>query len=546
MDLLNLGNRSRKTGLKPRKNLRKDQYDMEDVDDFFTDEEDDKNPYGRRSLMQVTPKDNFDNVARKINFTDAEAESFNLSPIPMSSKWGVKKKNKKSPLRSPLPERRTGLSRDFIESKGINRASKDGLKETRELIRSNGRNSADSSDAGGSKDTSAIGGSNALNASKSMVSEARRESRVNLQPVLFVEENSGFDNPENDLDMAENNDAFDESFNTSNHDSFSPVSLSPLDKSHSPADVPATSRQSTSSLTKSMALGNTSRKKTNRKNYRSISDSDLLSPPPTTKKSRPQAIPIQEQRVRASPLPSPPPDGLRRSRRTKIAPLAFWRNERIVYTRALEDDDADTTLANDIRNIPLQEIKEVVHIPEAERYVPPSSKKRRAKTAPSKPKKEELNQESEIEISGSEWLDMKVLAVEVSENNRKIKRQVAIAPDGVDFEELKDPNFPDDRLRIARLFTNNKDFTATAMLELPFGGIKHVKSSEECVYSFYVLAGLIEVTLNRSKFVVTKGCSFEVPDHNTYGLKNLGQGDAKLFFVQCRAPVELDDLDDEL
>lgn len=548
MDLLNLGNQSRKTGIKPRKNLRKDKYDMEDVDDFFTDDEDDRSSHRRRTVTQVTPQDNFDNVARKINFTDAEAELFNLSPISMSSKWGVKKKNKKSPLRSPLPERGVGRARERSESREVNRTSRTGIRELKETSISNRRDSRESSDTGGSREPRALKESRILRDSgESMALRGSNDSSRDLDSELFVQGNSESSIPEIYMDMEEPNDEFDDSFNASNHDSFSPVSLSPLGKTQSSPDVPTTSRKSTSSLTKNMALGNTSSKKMNKKNYRSINDSsELLSPPPTTKKPRTKIIPVREQILRASPLPSPPPDGLRRSRRTKIAPLAFWRNERIVYTRALEENDADTTLANDIRKIPLQEIKEVVHIPEADRYVAPSTKKRKGKLIAPKAKKEVYDYESDPEINGSEWFNKKILSVEVSENNTKIKRQVAIAPGGVEFEELKDPNFPNDKLRIARLFTYNKDFTATAILELPFEGIKHVKSSEECVYTFHVVTGLIEVTLNKSKFVVTRGCSFEIPDHNTYGLKNLGQDVAKLFFVQCRAPVEFDDFDDEL
>ena len=128
MDLLNLGSQSRKTGLKQRANLRKDKYNMEDVDEFFAEEEEeedkdsdyterrpqksDKSIYASGlaaskgsefSAESSTPRHNFNNVARKINFTDVEAEPFNLSPISIQSKH-TKSRNKKSPLRSPLQE----------------------------------------------------------------------------------------------------------------------------------------------------------------------------------------------------------------------------------------------------------------------------------------------------------------------------------------------------------------------------------------------------------------------------------------------------------
>ena len=41
MYLSNLGGQSRKTGIRPKTNLKTDKYGMEDVDDFFEDDDDD-------------------------------------------------------------------------------------------------------------------------------------------------------------------------------------------------------------------------------------------------------------------------------------------------------------------------------------------------------------------------------------------------------------------------------------------------------------------------------------------------------------------------
>ena len=131
MDLLSLGARSRKTGLTPKENLKRDKYDMEDVDAFFEDDDKgvDAGSVKRNSInsqmlhrsissgssvLSETPKqrDSLNNVARKIDFTEAEAERFRLSVVSMSDRSG-KKPNKLVPLRSPLHEATKGRSTGF-------------------------------------------------------------------------------------------------------------------------------------------------------------------------------------------------------------------------------------------------------------------------------------------------------------------------------------------------------------------------------------------------------------------------------------------------
>ena len=146
--------------------------------------------------------------------------------------------------------------------------------------------------------------------------------------------------------------------------------------------------------------------------------------------------------IKESPLPSPPPDnpnGLRRSKRTRIKPLAFWRNERIIYSKDLDyDDEQDTTLARDIHNIPLQLIKEVVHIPDNESVDNSGSPNTRTGAAGST--KTRLNRkrtykqttttdydyESDPEISGSEWFKEDNLLLEVNDNGESKLRKLPI------------------------------------------------------------------------------------------------------------------------
>lgn len=241
-------------------------------------------------------------------------------------------------------------------------------------------------------------------------------------------------------------------------------------------------------------------------------------------------------RIIESPLPSPPPEGLRRSKRTKIAPLAFWRNERIIYSRANESRglDPDSTLVSDIRKVPLQEIKEVVHIPEPLRVKLGKKRGRPSKAT----EKKRLQQESSAipKIQGSEWLLESLLEsrVFINENDME-ERVVAWAPNGGDYVRPPANNedgVDADNFEVAPLFEIDHDRMAAGVIRIPRDGHKSLRTAGQSLFIFHISTGIVEVTLNSESFIVTTGCSFEVPKLNIYSLKNIGNEVAKLFFVQ--------------
>lgn len=245
-----------------------------------------------------------------------------------------------------------------------------------------------------------------------------------------------------------------------------------------------------------------------------------------------------------SPLPSPPPEGLRRSKRKKIAPLAFWRNEKIVYSRAEEfATEPPSTVVRELLKAPLQEIKEVVHVPEIRKEKQPARRGRPKGTTNAKGRKlkEEVGSydyASDPEIEGSEWFSNKFLQNFVFESeDSKVERIVAWSPEGGEFlSPASDPNSQlEENYRFASLFDADSDIIAAGLLDFPFEGFKMLTNTQNKLFIFHVAKGLIEVTLNSDKFVVTRGCSFEVLKHNMYSLKNIGQSTARLFFVLCNS-----------
>ncbi|CAK9439942.1 uncharacterized protein LODBEIA_P40420 [Lodderomyces beijingensis] len=263
-------------------------------------------------------------------------------------------------------------------------------------------------------------------------------------------------------------------------------------------------------------------------------------------------------------LPSPPPDGIRRSRRTRIKPLAYWRNERIVYSKPsqVEDDIADTTLGRDILDLPLRSIKEVVHVPDsialARNYKPRTKNRGRKRqntiAVPLSPRPSE--DELENDITGAEWIKQdSELKLTVIENGEPVEQIVAYNQDGIEFptDNAVDDDVGGDedqlqgqgqargtRFSISILFNEDNDFCSVAMLEIPAGEVKAPVTMTTCNYVFTVNRGVIQVSLNNQLFIATKGCVFRIPNGNEYGFRNVGNGAAVLFFIQVRIPEEIE------
>lgn len=242
-----------------------------------------------------------------------------------------------------------------------------------------------------------------------------------------------------------------------------------------------------------------------------------------------QDDPVMEGAGIRSLLPSPPPESrnLRRSKRTKVKPLDFWRNERIVYTRADEDFlfEKENTLINDLKKVPLQEITEIIHVKDTN----PRPKKRKALRKPPKKtasKDEELN---------PLWFADGVKEVEVFLGDESVtKQEVAWTANGVTFKDTTSDDDTSERFLAAPLFRSSSGSISTGLIDLPINGFKSLRSSNDMTCVFHVTEGRIEVELNQDRFVVLPGCSFVVPTSNIYSLRNVGQTGARLFFVQCK------------
>lgn len=523
MNLLQLGAKSRKTGLEARTNVTKDKYDMEDVDEFFED----------TTLPEIKFLEYHGKIRGDHSILDKEKTSLvvnskslrkTLGTGRMRRKHGSSNENNTNKLDSSMDAQNKLTSPQSPQTNEINLESHqfNDFEDYPDLADEDSRHTIHSEDP---------------------------SSKLSEQEI---DEHEG--HPD---------DLRDDLVNRNEFTPTPPLSLIKKKQVHNNSPTsPLPSRTSVARpgpFTKAMALGQTKQSKAHRQGSPPREDSaeslenalgaissdneDTLESdfsnnhfsPPSSNKS------TQIDYTQPSPLPSPPPDGLRRSKRTKIAPLAFWRNERIVYSRAMQTSSADpeSTLVSDIRKVPLQEIAEVVHIPEPPKVVSKSrrAKKLRFKMTASKKmlndKQNPYDYESDPEIEGSEWFKEKSLETEVHVGDENWEKCViAWAPDGGEFREAEiGGEAESENYRLAPLFGSNSTSMSAGMIDLPQDGFKSSRNASSSLYIFHVVRGLIEVNLNTDKFVVTRGCSFRIPQNNIYGLTNMGQGTARLLFV---------------
>lgn len=503
MDLLKLGAQSRKTGWKPRANLTKDRHNMEDLDEFFEDStfneaKGAKTPKSKSKVAAFAGDDFFDLLIKQ---------------APRKT-LGVRRARPDSSRSDDAPKQDKIVSEPPITT--IPTSSSETLENGTDL-----------------QDYPTFADMNDMDMDEQPPLDDNMESNMTLSPIPL------------------------ESLRKS--PSKAAPNPSPVSQQSSPSKK-IRPNKALSSLTKNMALARSQRKPTKADDMGSDSsdesendsilpssgDDDTFDADYLESQRRSQdafeLTELRESVIRPSPFPSPPPEGgehLRRSRRTKIAPLAYWRNERIVYSRTSDSNggDPDSTLIRDIRKIPLQEIKEVVHIPEAQKTkVTKRGRKPKAvgKTKKTKTKSDAYDYESDPELVGSEWYKNKSLETDVYVSGESTElRVVAWAPDGGAFTP-PEPSGEKENFTIAPLFDADSNVFAAGLLDFPVDGHKTSRSTADSLFMFHVAKGLIEVTLNTDRFVVTRGCSFEILRYNVYSLKNIGNDSARLFFVQCK------------
>ncbi|BFZ61111.1 mitotic fidelity of chromosome transmission-related protein [Saitoella coloradoensis] len=214
---------------------------------------------------------------------------------------------------------------------------------------------------------------------------------------------------------------------------------------------------------------------------------------------------------------------VRRSRRARVAPLAFWKNEKIVY--GASDRRKSSGLV-------LPEMKEIIRVEET---TPAKAKKRAANGTTARGRKRSVksgdssDEESDEDIEEEDGLmEAQVLGWQADGEDETVVKVIACPS-----TQIKPKAVANTSMRYQKIFAVN-DFVATGVVDLPPGAEKLPRSSKQNVMIFAVFEGALEVRIHDTTFKVKKGGQFIVPRGNNYSFKNISAAKtARLFFTHA-------------
>ncbi|CAO2648498.1 Nn.00g077650.m01.CDS01 [Neocucurbitaria sp. VM-36] len=200
-----------------------------------------------------------------------------------------------------------------------------------------------------------------------------------------------------------------------------------------------------------------------------------------------------------------------RTGRHRVAPIDFWKNDRISY-------DVDGSMTSIVKN---QE---------------PEEPARKQKSSSTKGKKRTLTAiEEDVELDP--WEEDEGLLVgnyrdfdpvtDVTSNDI-IEDTIAWAEKGIQPVDVPDGSFKYTKLASVGSFFN------WGLIELRADQMKRTKNSRKMHMVFNVQSGTVEVKVHENEFTAHRGGIWQVPRGNTYSIRNVGSGTARVFFAQAR------------
>ncbi|KAJ1968369.1 mitotic fidelity of chromosome transmission- protein, partial [Dimargaris xerosporica] len=261
--------------------------------------------------------------------------------------------------------------------------------------------------------------------------------------------------------------------------------------------------------------------------------------------------------------------GIRRSRRMKLKPLAYWKNERVVYTLKHEGQQA------------VPAVREVIRDEMAESPVEP---------APSRPKKSAASRRTASMASSSQAesssagakrqgrkrkpsaqpeavmaeVDLSHLDEDQGDGASFTEEPVA-SPDSDEADTLADSKTPEPIVgevldyeteepihkviglsaKMVKLkpvlsagcyfqkCLQEAEWFSSGVLVINPGREKLMRQTTDAAMIFYIVSGRCSVTVAGTTFTMSRGDQFLVPRGNEYRVVNTSRHDAKLFFTRA-------------
>ncbi|SCV00255.1 LAMI_0G03884g1_1 [Lachancea mirantina] len=527
MDYMNLGVRSRKTGLQVKENIEKDEFSMENVDDFFKEDESTislRRRSRKSSLFQVGFFDNRELLpslpsrpaSETLKWSNADGSIDVIPQEPdedevledakreygevQQSEWPQSPANVslQTPPGSHLPsmaeEEEDGANEPYrTRSKFLSRRD-DTYRDIPDLVEDD--------------------------------EYSRADTTLNTSDNALLREELGGDDYENesesDADYIEGMSLLQEN---SDMNARSDESMSDTTMSDDSAYKPLTLNRS-----KIFPASKTTSNYVSQSSSESESDRDFIR--------------SQAQEFEADG-PGEHSAGLRRSKRVKIAPLEYWRNEKVVYKRKsakpVLDIDKVITYEDEEDEAEKDELtakkrKSYNYNPSGRpRGRPRKSRNREVVTSNVKLDMKDLESLTGKKLENADWLEGGSLHSNVRNSRGEIgKVCLAFAPNKSKYQQVR--RSETNNFLMSILFDDQKDVFASGFITLPPEGIKAPTGAADTTLVFCLIQGVIEFQIEETKFIGTPGTSCRIPAFNKYALKNMMSAEAKIFFVQIALP----------
>ncbi|AAS50785.1 ABR015Cp [Eremothecium gossypii ATCC 10895] len=540
MDYMNLGITSRKTGLRVKQSIRRDEHSMENVDDFFAEDDEStvsSRRQSRRTSLLSDLKPHLSGAGAAHLFLDEDGFRIPSSaPQPRKqAAWSQRRQTETEldeypPLDPGLPPIEDAFEEEpvaagkytgngtppygtkYATRYDIPREEDSDVEESTIRLTPTKPTDDDYRDVPGLVDDNETTRDNtSFNTSEHALLEDEMEDDYEVDSA--DEEDGEYVDA---VSRAEDSSA-------SEHDDSD-------DSSASDADDAGLSRQNQRS----------------KNGYMGDSDSEVLD-------SDEEYIQQQAKQLLPSGLDGGRSTGIRRSKRVRVPPLDYWRNEKVVYKRKSDkpvleidkiitydqEEEEDEEEVRPKKKNPKTKARPYNYIPTGRPRGRPRKNAPQPATNNNEPNRDLLLKLENGEISNGEWLKHGILKGTVNISaDKKGNEIVAFAPGLSQSEQVQESE--DEKFTLAVMFDKYREMFASGMLILPVDGMKSVSDSYNAFITFYVVQGIVEVTLSENKFICTEGSSFQVPAFNTYAFQNAGHNEAKLFFVQVTVPENFD------
>jgi mannose-6-phosphate isomerase-like protein (cupin superfamily) len=223
-----------------------------------------------------------------------------------------------------------------------------------------------------------------------------------------------------------------------------------------------------------------------------------------------------------------------RSKRHRMPPLEYWKNEHVEYGRSSSGAGACLPI-----------IRTIQHVPDSPTPKKRKVTKRKPQAAAHKSKRQYEEESSELDDASAAPV---VLSVVDAQNGSAQPKVVSKNEHQMQLEFLGvDSGSPTSRSakETSKLLRGGKAFEeaefSSGVLVLPPGAHKDTELAHQ-IESFYVVAcerASVEVMIDESPFKVSKGGMFLVPAGCTYSIHNQSkQQECKLFFTLIRSQAD--------